>query len=246
MRDTNDNLGTQFLGNKKDGDYEDNEYTLSDDESSDDDDDLERSNEVKMKSLIDRALNELGPAPEGYVICIYAGASGQPFDDRLRQLTGVNYSQLFGVMGRPLGIIGNVRAGRLLLRGLDDGNCKQSILANIEAEWVRGALWLAGQDREIVSYNFAQGGGGGYAGLDVTCEANGFSLYVACWHEYTGGMSAEEYKSKRRTCWNLNAKATFSPKEEFLLRYLGIANGMTGTVQLNCPEGLLSRIIVTT
>jgi len=80
-------------------------------------------------------------------------------------------------------------------------------------------------------------GGGGYAGLDVNCASNGFSLYVVGWHEYTDGLSAEEYMPKRREGWNLNAKgASFGPNEEFLLKYLGLCRGMTGDTQLVCPE----------
>lgn len=115
-------------------------------------------------------LNDLGPPPKDFVIALNFGGTGQEFEDRLHQKTSVNRSELFGVMGRPLGIIGRCRAGRLLLRGLNRANCKQRILSRTEGEWVRGGLWLAGHEREVVDCNFAQGGGGGHAGLDNHCE----------------------------------------------------------------------------
>ena len=231
------NLDTQYKNKSKDGDYTDlHRFSDTDGcDSSDDDLDLGESNEKRMMAMINRVMNDLGPAPAGHEICVYLGGTGQAFEDRLCQKTAVNRSELFGVVGRPLGIVGKCRAGRLLVRGLNRANCKQANLSGIEGEWVRGGLWIAGQGREIVNYNFAEGGGGGYAGLEDQCQINGFSLYLIAWHEYTGGMPANEYMRNRRQGWNLNSKG-FGPSEQFLLKYLGLEGGMGGDTQLICNE----------
>mmetsp|Transcript_32967 Transcript_32967/g.71346 ORF Transcript_32967/g.71346 Transcript_32967/m.71346 type:complete len:469 (-) Transcript_32967:29-1435(-) len=189
--------------------------------------------EVKQKyqPRVLELVEALGDCPPQYRLCAKLGGSGQKDEKRIRQNVTQNYSELFGVFCRQVGITKGCVAGYLNIN-LNDKTCNQSDMSKFERDWIDVCLEMLPDG--TIPYNFAKGGGGGYAGLDDNCLPDGFSVYVILWYEYFPNNPFGDVS--RRSGWMLNAKGiTFGPKTEMLEASVGTDGKNDGAVEIQCP-----------